>query len=332
MKKHEKNTAVKWKLMAAVFAALVAAACFGERRADALDIHARNDFNTPLEIVLVYYDDETVAWTTRGWYRVEAKQSRILKSESSKRDIYIYAQLAGGKTTWGKGDITRVIVSEMFAYGDAEECPAGTNRRSVKFTKYTARNGVVNFRPVMDSQPLPNAGGAAAPAPNAGGGRPGNAGFRPQTSALQLIELINYERRAAGVAALQIDENLMKAAAQRAAELMRKYDHQRPDGREYHTAMKDFGLNPNGSAENITLRADGSALETNRQFSNSPGHKKNMLNADYIRVGVGVYKEGPKYGWVELFAGEEFSAEKEKSLSESFKELKEALKELEDIF
>ena len=321
-----KNHAYMKKIICVL--ALAAAACFGERRADALDIHARNDFDKQLEIVVVYYDDDASSWTTRGWYRVEPKQSMILKSDTSKRDVYIYAQLAGGKTTWGKGDITRVIVSETFTYGDAEECPAGSNRRSVKFTKFTAKDGVVSFRPAMDSQPLPNAGGAASPAQNAGDGKPGSSAF----NARMLIDLINQERGAAGAAALRTDENLMKAAGQREAELAKQYTHIRPDGREYHTAMSDLGLNPDGSAENIALRRDDSALEMNKQFSNSPGHKKNMLNAEYSRIGVSVYRDGKKYFWVELFAGEEVSAQKEKSLSESWKELKDAWKELEDIF
>jgi uncharacterized protein YkwD len=307
-----------------------AAACFSERRSDALEIHAQNDFDKQLTIAVVYYDDAAASWIARGWYNVAAKKSRTVNFTTSKRDIYIYSQLPGGKTTWGKGDVTRVVVSEAFKYRDTEECPAGTDRRSVEFTKFTAKNGVVVFHPVMDSKPLPNAGGAAAPARNAGDGKPWGANFSAQTGAL--IELINHERRAAGAAELRTDENLMKAASQRASELTKKYDHQRPDGREYHTVMGDFGLNPDSSGENISHRRDYSALEVNKQFVNSPGHKKNMLNADYTRVGVGVSRDGNNYYWVELFAGEEVSSQTEKDLDESIEKLKKSLKELEDLF
>jgi uncharacterized protein YkwD len=186
----------------------------------------------------------------------------------------------------------------------------------------------------MDSKPLPSAGGASAPAKNAGDGKSGNVNFRAQTSALILIELINHERRAAETAELRTDENLMKAAAQRAAELTKKYAHQRPNGREYHTVMGDFGLNPAASAENIAHRGDDSVLDVNKQFVYSPGHKKNMLNAAYSRVGVGVSRDGKKYYWVELFAGEEVSTGSQNgdSLSESLKELEQSLKELGELF
>jgi uncharacterized protein YkwD len=313
--------------------ALAAAVRFSERRAGALEIRAQNDSDRQLEIAVVYYDDTADSWTTRGWYNVAAKRTRTFEFSTSKRDIYIYAELSGGNTTWGKGDVTRVVVSQAFKYRDDEECPAGTNRRSVNFTKFTARNGVVNYRPVTDSGPLPSAGGASAPARNAGGGRSRNSDFSAQAGSL--IQLINYERREAGVAELRTDENLMKAAGRRAEELAEKYDHTRPDGREYHTVMSEFGLNPVSSAENVAYRNDDSALEVNEQFINSPGHKKSMLDAAYSRVGVGVHRDGGRYYWVELFAGEETgaeSAESEKSLGESWEELRKSLKELEDLF
>jgi uncharacterized protein YkwD len=315
--------------------ALTAAACFSERRADALEIRARNDFDKQLEIAVVYYDDAAASWMTIGWYNVAAGKSRTVKFTTSKQDIYIHAWLWGENTMWGRGDITRVVVSEAFKYRDAEECPVGTNRRSVKFTKFTAKNGDVSYHPVMDTKPLPNAGGAAAPAKNAGDGKFRSASFSAQAGAL--IELINHKRRVAGTAELRTDENLMKAAARRAAELAKKYDHTRPDGREYHTVMPEFGLNPVASAENVTCRGDDSALEVNEQFVNSAGHKKNMLNAAYSRVGVGVYRDGKKYYWVELFAGEEVSAsslsgQDSKNLGESLKELEQSLKELGELF
>ena len=321
-----KNHAYMKKIICVL--ALAAAACFGERRADALDIHARNDFDKQLEIVVVYYDDDASSWTTRGWYRVEPKQSMILKSDTSKRDVYIYAQLAGGKTTWGKGDITRVIVSETFTYGDAEECPAGANRRSVKFTKFTAKDGVVNFRPVLDSQPLANAGGSSAPAPDAGGGKPGSA----DPNARKFIELTNNERRAAGIALLRTDENLMKAAAQRASELAKKDSGTRPDGRASHTAISDLGLKPDGSAEIRATSGTDNALEMNRHFLRSSEYREKMLRTSYTRVGVGIYRDGKKYFWVQIFAGEETTSNTAKDLNDSIEKLQKSLQKLKDLY
>ena len=61
-------------------------------------------------------------------------------------------------------DVIRVVIADNFNYRDGKECPAGRNRLTEKFTKYTAKNNVVNYRPVDDSAPLPNAGFSPRPA------------------------------------------------------------------------------------------------------------------------------------------------------------------------
>jgi uncharacterized membrane protein len=94
------------------------------RQRSPLEIRARNDFDKQLEIAVVYYDDAAASWTAAGWYNVAAKKSRTVTFTASKQDIYIYAQLSGRKTAWGKGDVTRAAVSEAFKYRDSEECPA----------------------------------------------------------------------------------------------------------------------------------------------------------------------------------------------------------------
>jgi uncharacterized protein YkwD len=305
--------------------------------APALELRVRNDFDRQLYVAAVYYDSGAGAWITKGWYATDAKSSKVINITVGKSDIYVYSELEGTGETWGKGDVTRVVISEAFQYRDGEECPAGTGRKSVKFTKFTAKNGVVNYRPVSEKGPLANAGGTtakspAAPAPSGGGA----AGADYKAKAGALIELINYERQRAGVAALKTDEALMTAAARRASELAKNFSHTRPDGREYHTVFAEVGISPAASGENVAYREDDSALEMNEQFLASPSHKAAMLNAAYSSVGVGLRKEGKRYYWVELFTGENAQApasgNSEKSLGESLKELENALKELGDIF
>jgi uncharacterized protein YkwD len=189
----------------------------------------------------------------------------------------------------------------------ATVCFSERRADALEINAFTANNGVVVFRPAAGSKPLPNGGGAAAQAKNAEEEKPWDADFR--TLADELIEHINQERRAVGAPELRTDENLMKAASLRASEVTEKFDHARPDGKEFHTVLSEFGLNPLSSAENIARRSDDSALKVNQQFMNSPGHKKNMLNPAYSRVGVGVgvNRDDKKHYWVELFAGEEIS-------------------------
>ena len=115
----------------------------------ALKLTIRNDFADSLNTAVVYYCDSTGAWTTRGWYVVRPRESRTINFSTSKPTMYLHSYLSGrNKISWGKGDITRVVMSKAFVYEDGETCPAGPDRRTAKFTRYAAKNGRVDYRPV----------------------------------------------------------------------------------------------------------------------------------------------------------------------------------------
>jgi uncharacterized protein YkwD len=295
---------VKWKFMAAVFAALVAL-CVQSGSAFALEVRIRNDFGSKLDTVIVYYDDASGAWTTGGWYVVDANSSKTFNFKTSKREIYLFSSLSGTNMTWGKGDLTRVIIWEKFGYRDGQDCPPGKNRRSVKFTKYTAKNNVVDYRPVGTSGPLKNAGRPAAPSPAAGDS------FTAERA--ELIKLLNAERKKVGSRELRLDATLTKAANRRASELIKKFEHTRPSGKSYSTVFAEFGLDPSVSGENIawrTYRSNTSmAALFNKGFMDSPGHKANRLHQAHSAVGLGfATKAGDKYYVVELLVGGDISS------------------------
>ena len=141
-----KNVLRQWKFYAAIFVAVV---MLYAQEGDGLAVKLRvqNDFKQKMYMVVVYFDDDAQKWQTRGWYRVEPQRERKLNFKSSKTNFYIYAHLTSGSITWGKGDISRTVVGDAFSYFDGEACPAGKNRRRVNFTKYTANNNVIKFRP-----------------------------------------------------------------------------------------------------------------------------------------------------------------------------------------
>ena len=72
----------------------------------------------------------------------------------------------------------------------------------------------------------------------------------------QMLESVNKERKAAGLAELELDAALCKAAQVRAQECLEQYSHTRPDGRASRTAMDDQGVSYSWWGENINEEQD----------------------------------------------------------------------------
>ena len=309
------------KFWALVF---LAAAMFFGGRASALELRIRNDFGYDLSTAVVYYDDASGAWRTRGWYIVGANSSKTYNFSASKPDIYLHSRLPRGNK-WGKGDVSRVVISGAFNYRDGEECPAGADRRSEKFTKYTAKKNIVNYRPVDDSAPLPSAGGPAAPLPEAGGARDELA-----FAAANIVSFVNDDRTRAGVKELASGDRMKNAALTRARELARNNDLSvRPDGRKNDTIFADNGIVYAIAYTCGSPFDDGNPLEIFQAFRANETTRKHMLSRDYTDIGVGIHEQGGRYYCVQILCGPK---EPEKNLSESMKELERSLKELGDLF
>ena len=254
----------------------------------ALKLTIRNDFAERLSSAVVYYGESEGAWVARGWYVTEPRQSRTINLDASEPAIYIYSFLSDReKTAWGNGDIVRVVTSDAFMYRDGEECPIGPDRRTVKFSRFAAKNGTLNYRPAKPRTPLPEAGGDKFSEVRA-----------------EFLKLINSERKKVGAGGLKLDETLSKAAQRRASELPSAWGHTRPDGRNYSSVFAEFGLNPSRSGENVASNTKAlKARLFHEQFMNSAGHKKNLLSPDYSTVGLGFYEKGGKFYCAQLFTG-----------------------------
>jgi uncharacterized protein YkwD len=306
---------------------LLAAAVFLHTRASALELRIRNDFGSTLSTAVLYYDDASGEWRTRGWYTVRANSSETFGFTTSKPDIYLHSYLSGGGK-WGEGDVTRVVIADRFNYRDGEECPAGRNRRTEKFTKYTAGNNVVNYRPVDDSAPLPNAGASVS----GGAARASVAGDGLARSAADVVKLINYDRARAGVKELTSGEAINNAARTRARELTRKDDLEvRPDGRNYGTVLTDNGIAYAVAYSAGSTFRDDDPIGIFQAFNGNAPTRGHMMSADYTDIGVGIYERNGTYYCVQLLCGP-VAKEEEKDLVESWKELEQSLKELGEIF
>lgn len=119
----------------------------------------------------------------------------------------------------------------------------------------------------------------------------------------EILNYLNVYRAEVNVDNLKLDNTLTIAANIRALELAysQKFDHERPNGSKFHTAITEIGGTWNYVGENI---AGGytSAKSVSEGWKNSPGHYSNMINSNFKKVGIGhVYVDKTHY-WVQLFS------------------------------
>ena len=127
----------------------------------------------------------------------------------------------------------------------------------------------------------------------------------PDTDALsyaeQVVALVNAERAKAGLNALTLDTEIESAALIRAKETEISFSHTRPDGRSFSTVLSDNGITFRGAGENIAW-GQKTPEEVMNGWMNSEGHRANILNPNFTKIGVGYYQNaaGRNY-WTQLF-------------------------------
>lgn len=128
-----------------------------------------------------------------------------------------------------------------------------------------------------------------------------SAGIQSSSAASEVVRLTNSARSQNGYAALIEDGALSEAAAVRAREIARSFSHTRPSGASFSSALSESGVSYLRAGENIAT-GQKSASEVVNAWMNSPGHRANILNSSYSRIGsASVNIDGTLY-WVQLFA------------------------------
>lgn len=122
-------------------------------------------------------------------------------------------------------------------------------------------------------------------------------GVMDYTKAGEVLALVNQERKAVGLNELKMDTELQEAAMTRAAEIGFIFDdkHTRPDGTEWYTICSK------SNGENIALGMT-TASQVMSEWMNSQSHKDNILYEDFNSIGVGCFKNGDVYYWVQIFS------------------------------
>lgn len=121
---------------------------------------------------------------------------------------------------------------------------------------------------------------------------------------LETFKLINEQRTAAGLSALQIDNELQNVARIKANDMVDNnyFSHTSPTYGSPFDMIKNFGISYKTAGENIAGNSSNSkAVDA---WMNSEGHKANILNKSYNYTGLAVVNS-PKYGkiYVQMFIG-----------------------------
>lgn len=117
----------------------------------------------------------------------------------------------------------------------------------------------------------------------------------------EVLRLVNLQREKAGKQPLTMDAKLSQAAGVRAAEIVRLFSHDRPDGTSCFTAMTQAGVSYMAAGENIAA-GQRTAAEVMESWMNSQGHRENILSDSFGRLGVGYTVVNGRAYWVQLFA------------------------------
>jgi uncharacterized protein YkwD len=133
-----------------------------------------------------------------------------------------------------------------------------------------------------------------------------NAAAEPAATSEGAVEsttlcLLNDERRQAGRRPLRLNETLSTAAERHARDMAEKgyFDHDSPDGRSFLDRIKAAGylsgrISSWTVGENIAWGSGslGTPASIVEAWMESPGHRRNILSADFREIGFGLAAGG----------------------------------------
>lgn len=118
----------------------------------------------------------------------------------------------------------------------------------------------------------------------------------------EVVRLVNIERQNNGLAPLTSDWELARVARYKSWDMRNNsyFSHQSPTYGSPFQMMRSFGLSYRTAGENIA-RGQRTAAEVVNAWMNSSGHRANILNAAFTKIGVGYVADG-NY-WTQMFIG-----------------------------
>lgn len=246
-----------------------------------------------------------------------ASNKTVLNSDTVKEIVYDSKQncytLNGKVIAYGNVDLSKCgsvedILAKLKNSGFKVEIPSNCNNNNNSYNNNNnnsnnnnsnnnnSSNNNKNNNNKNNSTPVQPAKPTQAPADNKD--TQDNSGL--SSYANQVLQLVNQERAKAGLSALTTNSTLTAAANKRAQETKQSFSHTRPNGTSFSSVLKEYNISYRTAGENIAY-GQRTPNEVVNGWMNSPGHRANILNADFNKIGIGVYESNGTIYWSQLF-------------------------------
>lgn len=118
--------------------------------------------------------------------------------------------------------------------------------------------------------------------------------------AQEIVDLVNKERQKAGVAPLALDAKLSEVAQLKSEDMKAKkyFSHTSPTYGSPFEMMKQFDISYKSAGENIAM-GQTTAKQVMDAWTNSAGHRANILEGKFTHIGVGYVEKG--HYWTQMF-------------------------------
>lgn len=120
----------------------------------------------------------------------------------------------------------------------------------------------------------------------------------------EVLALANKARVGKKLPEFTCDARLSRAARLHAEDMCKQkyFSHTSQDGRAFHERFRAEDVEFRAAGENIA-QGQTTAETVHTGWMNSAGHRKNILNKQFTRLGVGYAPCGGSPYWVQTFAG-----------------------------
>lgn len=133
---------------------------------------------------------------------------------------------------------------------------------------------------------------------------------KPQTEntsyAQEVLRLVNAERTKNGLKALTLDASLSKVAQGHSDDMAKNnyFSHTSLSGKSPFDRIKNAGISYKTAGENIAA-GQKTPAQVVSGWMNSEGHRKNILNGSFTKMGLGyaTSNSGYKTYWTQVFIG-----------------------------
>lgn len=123
-----------------------------------------------------------------------------------------------------------------------------------------------------------------------------------------VLDIINGYRAEQNISPLALSEELTEIACARAEEIAwsGEHSHRRPNGKSFSSILKDAGITTGIAGENIGWGYE-TAEDVCTAWKNSESHFENIMNPDFVEIGIGVAADPDPNGklcWTQIFMSE----------------------------